>query len=112
MSTLRCLSMALVALAGLAGGAWWLQAQESAQLRGELVLLRAEHRELARLQAENRRLAATLPPAATLEAWRADHAAVVRLRREVARVRSDLQAREQALAGSPVKAGAAISPPP
>ncbi len=100
MAALRWLSALLLALAVVAGASWWLQRQATAQLRGELALLRDEQRELARLRAENQRLAAALPAAVELERLRADHAAVLQLRAEIDRARDALQARERVLTDS------------
>ena len=102
MSSLRWLSALLLALALAAGAAIWLQRQAAAQLRDEIVFLREQNRELARLRAENQRLAAALPPAAELEALRADHAAVVRLRGEIEKTKVNVQARERALIPPPL----------
>ena len=98
MNTFRWFSVLLLAVALVAGAALWLERQAAVQLRDEIALLRDERRELARLRAENQRLAGALPPPATLAALRADHAAVLRLRGEVAKLTTDLQTREQALA--------------
>ncbi len=68
MTALRWLSALLLALAFVAGGALLLQRQTTAQLRGELALLRNEHRQLERL--------------------RADRAALVRLGGEIAGVKA------------------------
>ena len=97
MNALRWLSALLVALAFVAGAALWLQWQQAAQLRDEIILLREENRDMARLRAENQRLVAEKLPAAELERLRVDHAAVARLRTEIENVRETLQARERAL---------------
>jgi hypothetical protein len=102
MNPLRWLSALLLALAFAAGAALWLQRQAAAQLRDEITLLRDQNRELARLRAENLRLAAALPPTAELEQLRADHAAVVRLRAELEKTKDHLQARERALTSPPL----------
>jgi hypothetical protein len=83
MSALRWLSALMFALAVVAGAALLLQRQAAAQLRDEIALLRDENRELGRLRAEHQRLVAAQPTAAQLDAIRADHAAVVRLRSEI-----------------------------
>ena len=98
MSPLRWLSALLLALAVVAGAAFWLQRQEAADLREELARLREENRELARLRGENLRLEAALPSSVKLEDLRADRAAVVRLRGEIEKTTDNLQAREWALA--------------
>ncbi|MBL9189342.1 MAG: hypothetical protein JNK23_17800 [Opitutaceae bacterium] len=105
MSALRWLSGSLLALALVAGAALWLQRQAATDLRDEIVLLREDSRELARLRAENQRLEETLPPPAKLEELRADRAAVLRLRSEIEKTRDNLEKREQALA-------APAAPPP
>ena len=58
--------------------------QERMALRGELDLVRSEVSELARLRVENDRLRAKQIPAPELEALRADHTALPRLRAELA----------------------------
>ena len=98
MNARNLLSLLLLALALAAGAGWWLQRASSAQVRGELALLRDEQRELAKLRAENQRLTTALPPATKLAALRADHAAVVRLRGEIEKLREHLQMQERALA--------------
>ena len=72
----------------------------ASQLRDEIVLLREQNRELVRLRAENQRLAAALPPAAQLEALRADHAAVARLRSELEKTKDNLQSTSKPTATS------------
>ena len=112
MSALRWLSALLLALALAAGATVWLQRQAAAQLRDEIAILREQNRELARLRTENQRLAAALPSAAELEALRADHAAVVRLRSELERTKDNLQVRERALAEPPAPVSASEASPP
>ena len=97
MNALRWLAALLLALAVVAGVALWLQRQAASQLRDEIALLREQNRELARLRAESQRLAAALPPAGELERLRADHAAVARLRGEIAGLRARVEQRENAL---------------
>jgi uncharacterized protein HemX len=97
MKTLRGFVASLLALALVTGAALWLQRQAGEQLREELGLLREENRELVRLRTENRRLTADLPPTEVMAALRADHAAVVRLRGEIAALKASLLAREKAL---------------
>ncbi len=71
-------------LAVVAGGVLTVQRRVASQLRDEVELLRAaQSREIARLQAENRRLSAMLVPAGALENLRVEHAAIVRLRDEI-----------------------------
>jgi len=99
MSAMRLLSLLLFALTLVAAGAMLLQRQAAAELRGEIALLREEGRELIRLHNENARLVTALPVAARLEAMRADHAAVLRLRSEIEmlKVDTDRQARESGI---------------
>ena len=106
MRALRFLSVVLLALAFVAGAALWLQRQSATQLRGEIALLRDEHRKLAELRAENARLIAAQPSAAQLEAMRADHAAVLRLRGEIEKLKAETD--EQART---VEVGRRFSPP-
>lgn len=97
MPSLRWLSALLLALAIVAGAAFWLQRQSGAQLREEAALLRDEHRQLDQLRAENLKLVAAQPPAAELDRLRADHAAVGRLRAEIERLKAGLGERERRL---------------
>jgi hypothetical protein len=71
---------ALVVAVSVGVTSQWLRASA---LRGERDLLRVEAEELGRLQRENERLRAKQIPAAELEALRADHAALPRLRVEL-----------------------------
>ena len=90
----------------LVGGGWLaLDHMRLAQMREEIAALRVDERELARVRAENKRLAAESISPAALEALRADRAAVIRLRAEV----EALKARPVARATSPA---AAPAPPP
>jgi hypothetical protein len=57
--------------------------QERMALRGEIGVKEIEVEALGRLQAENRRLKARQIPVAELEALRADHAALARLKAEL-----------------------------
>ena len=98
MRTARWLSVAFLLLACAGGAALGWQRLVSAQVQGEIDLLRDENRELVRLRDENRRLAAALPSVETLATWRVDHGAVRGLRDEIERLRADVQARESALA--------------
>ena len=68
------------------------------ELRVEIAMLWDRQQELASLRRENERLRAAQPAAAQLEALRADHAAVARLRDEIEATREKLAAREKALA--------------
>ena len=98
MSARRILSLSYLGLAFVAGVALGLKRHEAAGLRGEIALLCEEHQELARLRMENQRLVTALPPAATLNVWRADHAAVQRLRAEIETLKDNVQMRERRLA--------------
>ena len=78
-------------VAGLATGgvgaiAW--QNMRLAQLRGEAAIQREEGRDLAKLRAENQRLAAEAISPAALEALRGDRAALTRLRAELETLRA------------------------
>lgn len=70
----------LVIASGVGLAAQW---QTTLLLRGELERVQWETEELERLRAENQRLRGKQIPAAELEALRADHAAVARLRAEL-----------------------------
>lgn len=84
-----------------------LRGQRTAQLRDELDLMRARHRQLAQLREENHRLAAAEPSASELESLRADHVALERLRAEIAPLRARAMASTDAKTKS---ATTAISP--
>ncbi len=94
----RAITVSLLGLAVVAGGAFWSQRQASEVLRGEIGLLREEQAELARLRAENQRLSAQQISAAERERLRGDHVAVMRLRDEVEKSKESLRGRERALA--------------
>lgn len=69
----------------LAGAAVWLwPGAERDALRDDVAALRAEEREVARLREENRRLLAGAVPEVEVERLRADHAALARMRDELA----------------------------
>jgi hypothetical protein len=104
MNPLRWLSALLLALALAAGASLWLQRQAAAALRDEIMLLREENRELARLRAERQRLLTAQVPVAELERLRADRAAIVRLRDEIEKLkaRTDDKARSVAQATAPL----------
>lgn len=70
-------------VAGAGGAAWWSRFQQTLALRNELTVQRLSAEDLARLKVDNQRLKARQVSAAELEALRADHAAVVRLRAEI-----------------------------
>ena len=110
MASSRWISGGLLVLAMVAGAALWLQRQAAADLRDELALLRGDQREVARLRAENQRLAAALPPTEKMQELRADRAAVVRLRSEIEKTRDNLTTRERALA-APAPASTEASSP-
>jgi Tfp pilus assembly protein PilN len=73
----------LLAVLVAAGLGLAVQRERAVLLRTKLALLQAEARELASLRAENARLRERQIPAAELEALRADHVAVARLRAEL-----------------------------
>ena len=83
MRTARWRFIGLGAVAAAMGVALFVQREALAQLRSERDAARAEAGELAALQATNRRLTAAEIPAAELNALRADHAALARLREEI-----------------------------
>ena len=74
---------ALAALLIVGGAGLTAQWRQTIALRGELELARPPQGEVARLRAENQTLRGKQIPAAELEALRADHAAIPRLRGEV-----------------------------
>ena len=73
------LAAVVVAAMVLLGEQWW----QGVQLRAERNLLRSGSAEQARLRAENLRLRARQLSPAELDALRADHAALERLRAEL-----------------------------
>lgn len=95
MSRHRWISLALLALAIVAGAGFALQRQAASALQQEIALLRSESRELERLRAENERLKAAQAPLAEVERLRADHTAMVRLRADIEdmKARADKRAR-------------------
>ena len=101
MNAFRWFSALLLALAVVAGAAWWLQRESAAQLRGEVELLRDESRRFAALRAENAKLRAAQPADAELARLRSDRAAVVQLRAEINALNDSLQKRESALTAVP-----------
>ena len=107
MTLARLVTVGLLALAVAAGAAWWLQGQTTEALRLELGLLHEEQGELKRLQAEKQRLVAAQVPAEELARLRNDHAAVARMRGEIDKLRTEMQAREVALARAPAARQAA-----
>src|SRR5437868_1285268 len=94
----RFLVALLVAGAVVAGAALLLQRQAASLLQAEIGLARDESREISRLQAENQKLSRALPTAEALTAMRSDHAAVLRLRSEIEKLKDNVQAREKTLA--------------
>ena len=98
MNSLRWWSVLLLALALGAGAGWLVQWQMAAQLREEIVLLRDDQRDLARLRADHRRLVAAQVSEAELARLRADRAAVVRLRGEIENLQARAEQKERALA--------------
>jgi hypothetical protein len=75
-----------LAVAASYGAAW--QHQETAALRTELEVMRLQRAELDQLRAENQRLRQKQIPANELEGLRADHAAIARLRGELATLKT------------------------
>lgn len=73
----------MLLLVAAAGAVLWSQRLQTLSLRAELVAGRAAAGELAGLRAENQRLREKQITAAQLEALRADHAALPRLRAQV-----------------------------
>ncbi len=73
----------LAALVVAGGAGLWSQWLQTISLRTELETARAEVGELDRLRVENTRLRGQQIPTAQLEALRADHAALPRLRAEL-----------------------------
>jgi hypothetical protein len=98
MSAARWLSVVMLVLALVSGAAWLLQREATAQLGDEIGLLRDENQKLAVVRAENVRIIAALPASAALEAMRADHAAVSRLRAEIEKLKVETEAQASALA--------------
>jgi len=84
-----------VLLAVVVGAVMFLQRETGANLRSEIVLLREEHGEMARLKAERDRLKAAQMPAAELAQLRADRAALMQIRSELdaMKARADQMAR-------------------
>jgi len=82
IATGRILSL-LLALCLVVGASIMWQRQQTVQLRDELEQTRMEASELMRLREENRRWREKQIPTAELEALRADHAALPRLRAEL-----------------------------
>jgi Tfp pilus assembly protein PilN len=97
----RFLAILLLGGAVVAGGALLMQRQTAALLQTELGLARDEQKEVAKLRAENQRLAAKLPSAESLAAMRADHAAVTRLRTEIETLKQTVHTRERTLGAGP-----------
>jgi cell division protein FtsB len=91
MKATRWTAVLLVTLAAALGVGLWWQEMTAELLRDELALVREEHRELVRLRAENRRLAAAQPTAGEVDRLRADHAAIIRLRAEIERCSRDIR---------------------
>src|SRR5882672_7071763 len=102
MFPLRWPSLLLLALAVVAGAAFWLQRQSGAQLRDEIALLRDENQKLAQLRAEHAQLLAAQTPDAEVDRLRADRAAVVQLRGEIEKLKTGVDQRERALNGPPI----------
>lgn len=80
------LSIGALAVAAGFGVAW--QRQETAALRSELDVLRLQEAEFEPLRIENQRLRGKQIQANELELLRADHAAIARLRGELAALKT------------------------
>ena len=80
-------TLALIGIVAVLGGvgvkAWLVQREETTRLQVELAALRFELRERGSLRDENTRLRGLQISPAELEALRADHAALPRLRAEL-----------------------------
>jgi len=98
MTTSRWIAGVLVVLASVSGAALGLQRREAEVLRGQIALLREERGEWQQMGEENRRRAAEQVVPEELARLPADHAAVVRLRGEIERLRESVQAREREVA--------------
>ena len=95
MSAHRWSTVALLALAVVAGAGFALQRQSAAALQQEITLLREENHRLARLRAENQRLQADQVPVMEVERLRADHAALLRLRAEIEEMKARAKMRSR-----------------
>lgn len=84
MTTARWISLGLLLVGGAALAAWRVQRRETEALRAEIGLRRGTSQALAEARAENERWRAAQPPATELERLRADRAALVRMRAEIA----------------------------
>ncbi len=91
----------LVAVALVAGFAWFAQWQQAQTLKAEIALARDQQEELLRVKAENQRARAATRVEVDLEALRADHRLVEGLRSEVEALRQ--RALVSASKASPVK---------
>ena len=74
---------AVVPVVGVTGVGFFLQWEESVRLQTAFALGQLELRDAEWLRKENHRLHEAQPSASELEALRADHAALVRLRAEI-----------------------------
>jgi hypothetical protein len=92
----RLLALALLVVAFVSGGAWWLQRDLEKSLRADIARERERSRELARVRTDNNSRRAAQPAPDKLARLRADHGAVLQLRREVEQLRARIDAREQA----------------
>lgn len=92
--------------------ALFLQHETSANLRGEIVLLREDVHELERLRGEQARLLAAQPPAAELTRLQTDRAALNRLRAEIERMKEHAEQTAHRLSapmGNPAPSGPAAA---
>lgn len=85
----------MLALAVVAGAGFALQRQSAALLQQEIIVLRDQERNQARLRADNERLRAEETPKAEVERLRADHAALLRLRTEIDQMKSRAEQRSR-----------------
>ena len=101
MRTLRWVLLGIFA-AGI-GVTLFLQRETTANLRGEIALLRDEQRELAALRTEHERLVAAQPAAAERARLRAERDALARLRAELETMKQRAARMEAEAARAPKK---------
>lgn len=80
----------IVGLAAVLALTLWARAALTARLQYQLDQSRSEQREVARLRLEQQQLAAAQPSAAEIDARRADHEAMDRMKTEISRLRARL----------------------